>query len=512
LDGSEKLPVKEKAMGQKIKLALLFAAVLCGISCSLPEEPGAGTESRVNTAAGTLILRLPPALPETKADVARHVLSGTVFNRLKYRVTLTGPGPAQTVDPVEGGTSITLSLQAGIWTIRAEAYDPDDPVAPGVTAGYGEATVNIIAGQGVSQKIGIDLDSSYKDTLLMDVYIRNEADLRRYLDNNIITGVTIHLENDINVTGSPIENLYGTLDGHGHTITLNISDDAQYAGLFENNYGTIKNLKLTGAVTGTYSRSWEVAAGAVAACNYSGAIKNVVSTVTVSVTQTGSGNTWAGGIAGENGGTIEDCSSGGDVYLDKTGGSGTPGAGGIAGRNYDGIINRCYAYGNISSTGGSDYTGGIVGTNWNSSATATISNCAALNSKVYNTSTSINYQGRVAGYNNGGTLTNNHAYADMQIGNPSISLATSSEKTATARHGADIAATTLSSSGSNATLWTTDATTLNWPSFQTTPPIEPPDNLTSPWYWNSSKTISIPANTVNTAGVATVYAPSLWFE
>jgi hypothetical protein len=202
------------------------------------------------------------------------------------------------------------------------------------------------------------------------------------------------------------------------------------------------------------------------------------------------------------------------VQLDKTGGGGTPGAGGIAGKNtstdsISSTINRCYAYGNISATGGSDSTGGIVGANYGRTGN-TISNCAALNSKVYNASNLSNYQGRVAGSNDvptpAGTLTNNHAYESMQVGEVLPNLA--SDKTGTGKGGADISVATLSTNSVTA-LWTAPGA-LNWPTFQTTP-IEPPDDSTSPWYWGG-KTISIPSNDVNTTGVSTVYVPSLWFD
>jgi hypothetical protein len=503
--------------------------VLCGaISCNVPEWPDVGTESRVDTGAdasadaaadapadaeagmGTLILRLPGAKADGKANASRHVLSDTVFDRLEYRVILTGPGPAQTWDPVVGGR-VETDLQAGIWTIRAEAYDPDDLVSPGATVGFGEATVNIIAGQSASQKISIGLDGDYGNDLT-DVYIRSEADLRYYLENfSDNSSVTLHLENDINdEIVSPVGDLSATFDGHGHTIKLAITAPSSLVGLFKNNGGTIKNLKLIGSVDITYEGS--VYIGAVASQN-SGTIKNVVSTVAVTATYTSNSSSYAGGFAGENLGTIVDCVSGGAVQFNRSG-SGTtdPGTGGIAGTN-SGTINRCYAYGNVGTTAG--VAGGIVGLNGSSSAT--ISNCAALNSEVNNNSASNTSQCRVAG-SNFGMLTNNHAYKDMQIGNPAL---TAADKTAGGKGGADIdAATTLSLPGSDTTLWNAAAPGgLNWPAFQTTlppvAPVEPPDTPTSPWYWwntDTSKTIAIPANTVNTTGVSTVYVPSLWFN
>jgi hypothetical protein len=124
---------------------------------------------------------------------------------------------------------------------------------------------------------------------------------------------------------------------------------------------------------------------------------------------------------------------------------------------------------------------------------------------VYNSSTNINWQHRIAGLNNGGTFINNHAYGDMQIGDPSLSSYITG--TSTDMDGAPIAAATLSSSGSDATLWT-DTTKLNWPPFQTGSSTTEP--VGSPWYW--SNTIAIPGNDVDSTGVPAAYVPALWFE
>jgi hypothetical protein len=350
-------------------------------------------------------------------------------------------------------------------------------------------------------------------TYAKNIYIHNGQELRRYIDTDtydkIDGSVTFHLANDISVTGSPVYELYGTFDGHGYTINLNVSGDTREAGLFTRNYGVIKNLKLTGSVTGTFDTplTTGIGAGAVATDNM-GTIKRVVSTVTVSATQAGTGNLWVGGIAGTNSGTIEDCSAGGNVQGNKpnTGGN-APEAGGIAGNNESGgSINRCYAYGDVSLTtvtSGSGIVGGIGG--WNEGA---ISNCAALNGKVENGATSLTYQGRIAGYVDSvtGTCTNNHAYADMQIGGQTTAV---TGGVANDKNGADIAGATLPASGSETTLWTASGV-LDWPAFQTSPASEPLSDSISPWYWH--KTIAIPANDVNAAGVAAAYVPALWFE
>ena len=104
----------------------------------------------------------------------------------------------------------------------------------------------------------------------------------------------------------------GTFDGNGYTITVNFSSGSQYAGLFGYNTGKIKNLGVDGSVEGAST---------------------------------------AGGIAGANAGTIENCYNSADI----TG----PAAGGIAGENMqDGTIQYCYNTGDVTGT---DYSGGIAG-------------------------------------------------------------------------------------------------------------------------------------------------------
>jgi hypothetical protein len=474
-------------------LAAFFIAALATVSCA---SPASGDPEPIPEGEGVLQVILPGS---GASGAVRSVLPDSLLHSLKYTLTFK-KGAEEISVPDRTGGIYTITLAAGDWTVEVEAYDPSNN-----HVGTGSTTVTVTAGQRTQALIVMDPVGTYAE----NIYVHSGAELRYYVAAYDDVDVTFHLVDDISVTGFPVMELLGflgTLDGHGHTIALSISDVENWqSGLFAKNYGVIKNLKLTGSVTGTFNSSLNsanIGAGAVVADNQ-GTIKNVVSTVTVSATQNGTGNLYAGGIAGINSGTIEDCSAGGDVLSTKPGTGNAPHGGGIAGRNEGGgAINRCYAYGIIRSAGANiGNVGGIVG--WNS---GTISNCAALNSKVDNTNTIINFQGRVAGYiDNSGALVNNHAYADMQVGDPSVTFTTN--KTATQLHGADIAGATLSTDSVTA-LWT--ATALNWPAFQASPAIEPTDDSTSPWYW--SKTISIPANTVNTTGVSPVYVPALWFE
>lgn len=120
----------------------------------------------------------------------------------------------------------------------------------------------------------------------------------------------------------------GTFNGDGHTI----SGHSDEHGLFDNvgSGGTVKNLTVSGTVTGDY---------------------------------------YVGGIVNENSGTIQNCAFSGSV-------SGTGGGrkvGGIVGWNKNGgTVTGCRNTGNISGSAndGAAYVGGVVGDNYSS-----VTNC-----------------------------------------------------------------------------------------------------------------------------------------
>lgn len=143
----------------------------------------------------------------------------------------------------------------------------------------------------------------------------------------------------------------GIFDGGGHTLSgLKINVNSDYAALFGNNQGTIKNLTLSGDITQTAGDT-ALAAG-IAAYN-SGNIENCVSYTDV----TASNAQAAGGIAGINTGTILNSVNIGTISNDKI-------CGGIAGQNA-GIISGCINTEKIESQSVSDeaFAGGIAGLN-----------------------------------------------------------------------------------------------------------------------------------------------------
>ena len=203
--------------------------------------------------------------------------------------------------------------------------------------------------------------------------------------------------------GMLVKPFRGIFDGNGKKITgLNVCDSGDFLGLFGYNLGTIKNLTVSGCVTNTSTSKSEehgdadfvggVAGfnagtmidvdsnvvvdasgannvGGIAGFNTSGkwvdsrdvgdeeGIKKTIAGAEGIIQRCGNagfvaGRMKAGGIVGENAGTVEECYNKGTVVNMKTfGGSGV---GGIAGRNgnnntkYEtGIVKSCYNAGTV---------------------------------------------------------------------------------------------------------------------------------------------------------------------
>ncbi len=213
--------------------------------------------------------------------------------------------------------------------------------------------------------------------------------------------------------GSDDQQYTGTFDGNGHTVSgLCVSGEYDYAGLFGvvGKGGTVKNLTVKGSVTGsdgdgsdvfnlTYTYTGGVAGqnhGTVADCSFTG-------TVTV-----GDGFTYAGGVVGQNHGTVEDCSFNGTVTAkDNTGNESY--IGGVVGENYGAVADCCNtgavigSYSNATSYGFNP-TGGVVGCNNNEGGSSIIKNCC--NTGTVTGAGDRSLTGGVVGCNAGGTVTN----------------------------------------------------------------------------------------------------------
>ena len=160
------------------------------------------------------------------------------------------------------------------------------------------------------------------------IYLRTTEDLAELSRNCTLDswsqGKTVYLEADIDLTGvdfSPIPTFGGTFEGQGHTISgLSITGSGNVRGLF-------RYIQPTGAVRDLH------VSGSIAPSDR----KNTL-----------------GGLAGENQGTITNCTFSGAV-------SGADSIGGIAGINEaQGQIINCSFSGSVT---GEHYVGGIAGQN-----------------------------------------------------------------------------------------------------------------------------------------------------
>ena len=219
-----------------------------------------------------------------------------------------------------------------------------------------------------------------------DPYQIESADQLRQLsqyvnDGNDCSGKYFKLAQDIDLEkkdwvpiGKDNEHQFkGIFDGNNFTVSglyIGVSKIVP-VGLFGDigEGGTVKNLGVSGSVTGEYY------VGGIAGRNY-GTIENCHNAADVDGKGT---SVYAGGIAGyDDHGTVKDCYNVGEIQGDKAGGimglsSGTvtncyntgkiqgDDVGGIAGWNYTCTVTNCYNTGAVVGTGSYGDIGGIVG-------------------------------------------------------------------------------------------------------------------------------------------------------
>ena len=184
----------------------------------------------------------------------------------------------------------------------------------------------------------------------------------------------------------------GTFDGNGHEIigmrirvkTLPAgTNHSIFAGLFAKNTGTIKNLIVSGNISGQYRYYY----GAIAGYN-GGTIQACVANADVNVTAA-NGDVYAGGVAGftSDVGTVTECVNNGDItanyssYYDNDGFAVSSGISMCQSYLRDaGTISNCYNTGTISASNSNDsthaYSAGISADRYRASyALITTSNC-----------------------------------------------------------------------------------------------------------------------------------------
>ena len=185
----------------------------------------------------------------------------------------------------------------------------------------------------------------------------------------------------------------GMFDGGGFEISrLYISTTDDYQGLFGYSTGTIKNLTVSGSVTGSDNSG---IVGGIVGYNAGGSIVNCHNEAAITAPSFN-----VGGIVGyNNGGSVENCHNAGAVE------SAANRVGGIVGRNPgNASVKNCYNTGTVSGYG---WVGGIVGDGVNTDTGGSIQNC-------YNTGTvsgtNTDYTGGIEGVN--GSSIKNCYYLD----------------------------------------------------------------------------------------------------
>lgn len=170
--------------------------------------------------------------------------------------------------------------------------------------------------------------------------------LADYINSNDTTDIYVTVKKDIDASdlsdfkgfGSESHPFNGHFDGNGYTITVNISGNGKYSGLFPyiGEEGTVQGVTLVGNVTETTDSGNDFFVGGIAGEN-KGEITGCTNTATVSARYADGDYTILAGIAGYNYGTIQGCRNMGVVGATDDLNDGvlpTLAAAGITGANY----------------------------------------------------------------------------------------------------------------------------------------------------------------------------------
>lgn len=251
--------------------------------------------------------------------------------------------------------------------------------------------------------ITLNYDPGYTEVSEGNYTVNNEKGLKNLAElvNNGATDINITLTGDINLTGewTPIgtydKPYTGTFDGGGkYTITgLTVTGSNDYVGLFGRigSGGAVKNVILT-----EVNVTADTSVGGIAGQN-DGTVENC----SVNGTVTGRGSTNTGGIVGTNYGTISGCSAEGTV----TGNTNVGGISGLCVPNYDTgtgslIGSTIVGCGSTAAVSGSYYVGGVVGNLGNN---CSLTACYSTGNVTVTSTTG--YAGGVVGVNAQGTVT-----------------------------------------------------------------------------------------------------------
>jgi len=228
--------------------------------------------------------------------------------------------------------------------------------------------------------------------------ITTEAELRELAQKvngtggfteNSFEGHTFVLVNDITLTSGDWEPI-------GRNTATAVDPDGKsflFEGTFDGNGKVVSNVVIKGSI------NWPGFFGAV---GENGCVKNLGVNIAEFDVTIPYGNTYAGGIAGTNAGTIEKCFATGDVKAGTTWLAHVF-VGGLVGSNA-GIISKCYATGNVHAFASANvYVGGLAGIIWGSptilDGKATIMNSYATGNVSVGTCDWTLYMGGLVGDN-----------------------------------------------------------------------------------------------------------------
>ena len=215
--------------------------------------------------------------------------------------------------------------------------------------------------EGKTVKLGTSLDfnstKSYADPLRTDYgeYGYN-GELKTLLTSGEgFKSIGITTEDD------NTKNFFGTFDGNNNFINnlyINVTSDAEFEkrGLFANNHGTIKDLKLTNVNLYLKISKGGQIAGIAGQNSSTGTINNCIVSGNIKM----EGSTSVGGITTYCSGKINNCGNYANIYFYNS--SNDVNAGGIfTTSNANSEFINCYNKGNISvmENGGNAYLGGI---------------------------------------------------------------------------------------------------------------------------------------------------------
>lgn len=160
------------------------------------------------------------------------------------------------------------------------------------------------------------IEPRFKETIL---YIHTYEDLYK-IEQYQLSSTEIHLMDHINCMGAPlpaIKEFYGTFNGDGYAIfnfASTLSSEGETAFILDN-YGTVKDLTLSGSVTAAATSGTSKLAFFAVRNHEGGVIENCRALGTVKVdcnsvrrNSSGTVTTYCGSIAAENAGMIRSCS------------------------------------------------------------------------------------------------------------------------------------------------------------------------------------------------------------